>query len=225
MGDMGLLETQTGGTDESFKLGRFSGEVFWHKSDLGDHSLPALAPLAALHAPENLVLGLHAHLGYGDVVLGGLVLDLLFDLLRDGLSGLFVFPIQKIGRESSFIGFLNGDFGSLLLESFDFLAELNLFGKSLFVVDLGLETSEFFGLGGSPPWLSGFLLSLTLFMIKSATMALAMKLDMFVLWHSLKVFKLSFKNRSFSCRMFSKTPCKTEMYRYFLNRTDKDETE
>ena len=53
----------------------------------------------------------------------------------------------------------------------------------LLVVQLGLETPELFGLHGPPPGLPGLLLPRPLLMIESATVALAVKLDVLVLGH------------------------------------------
>jgi hypothetical protein len=131
MRHVSLLEPKPRRPNKPLELWRFARKVFWHEGDLGDHALPRLSPLSTLKGPEHLVLGLHAHLGQGDVILCRLVLLLLLHLGRDGLARLLVLAVEQVGGEGTLVGTLGHARRLLFLEGLDLLAQLNLERKKI----------------------------------------------------------------------------------------------
>lgn len=82
MGDVGLLVTETHGSDEAFVLDWASGEIGSDECGLGDDALPALLVhlLARLDDLEEFLLADTLDLGNGDRETSGLLGTLALNL-------------------------------------------------------------------------------------------------------------------------------------------------
>lgn len=149
MRDVGLLVTQSHRSDEPLHLHGLSGETLSDKGGLVDHPLPTLRLFrSSLDDLEHLLLGDPPDFGQGHAVLGSLVLSSLLDTAGQGLGILLTLSIQQVCRQSSLsrsgiVGLLDVPF----VVSLEGLLELNLFGVSFSVVQLGFDTVEFLGDG------------------------------------------------------------------------------
>lgn len=150
MRHVGLLVSQSHRPDEPLHLHGLSGESLSNKGGLVDHSLPRLALLrSSLDDLEHLLFGNSPDLGQGHAVLGRLVLSPLLDTARQGLGILLPLSVQQISRQSTLssggiVGLLDVPF-VVCLEG---LFELNLFGVSFSVMQLGFDTVQLLGDGG-----------------------------------------------------------------------------
>jgi hypothetical protein len=149
MRDVGLLVTQSHRSDEPLHLHGLSGETLSDKRGLVDHPLPALRLFrTSLDDLEHLLLGDSPDFGQGHAVLGSLVLPPLLDTAGQGLGILLTLSIQQVCRQSSLSG--SGIVGLLdvaFVMSLEGLLELDLFGVSFSVVQLGFDTVELLGDG------------------------------------------------------------------------------
>jgi hypothetical protein len=149
MRDVGLLVTQSHRSDEPLHLHGLSGETLSDKRGLVDHPLPTLRLFrTSLDDLEHLLLGDSPDFGQGHAVLGSLVLPPLLDTAGQGLGILLTLSIQQVCRQSSLSG--SGIVGLLdvaFVMSLEGLLELDLFGVSFSVVQLGFDTVELLGDG------------------------------------------------------------------------------
>jgi len=99
---VGLLDTQTGGPDETFELWRLAGETVANEGALGDHTLPGLlALLAGGDGLEDFILGNASDGRKRNVPLASLLLSLLLDHVAQHLAAVLLITVHQIGRERS----------------------------------------------------------------------------------------------------------------------------
>ena len=126
MGDVGLLETETRWSNESFELWRFPGEILRNEAHLGNKTLPRFTALSGCERSKYFVLRLHTHCRERDVELSRLVFPLLLDLLGQRLALGLVLTVEEVGGNSALLVLLDKVFGFLLFERPNRLFHLNL---------------------------------------------------------------------------------------------------
>ena len=105
MRHIGLLVSQSHGSNEPLHLYGFSREPLPDKRSLVDHSLPTLTLLRTrLDDLEHLLLCNPSDLGQRHTVLGRLILSPLLDTARQGLGILLTLSVQQVGRQRSLLG-------------------------------------------------------------------------------------------------------------------------
>ena len=149
MRHVGLLVSQSHGSNEPLHLHRLSSESLSNKRGLVDHSLPTLALLRTrLDDLEHLFLCNPSDFGQRHAVLGRLVLSPLLDTARQGLGIPLTLSVQQVGGQSSLLGSrIVRLLDVSLVVCLEGLFELNLFGMSFGVVQLGLDSVKLLSYG------------------------------------------------------------------------------
>lgn len=149
MRHVGFFVSQSHRSNEPLHLHGLSSESLSDKRGLVDHSLPTLALLrTGLDDLEHLLLGNPSNLGQRHAVLGRLVLSPLLDTARQGLGILLTLSVQQVGRQSSLLGSrIVRLLDVSLVVCLEGLFELNLFGMSFSVVQLGLDSVQLLSYG------------------------------------------------------------------------------
>ncbi len=166
MSNIGLLETQTHGTDESLEFWRFTGKVLAHKCNFVDSSLPAFS--LSFSRPDHFK---HFGLGHGLYFLNwygpftGFFLTLLLNHIGEYFRVFLLLPVHQICGYGAFFNILNSAFGIFLFVFLDGFFHLNLLLKSFLVEYFGLESSKSLRLFGNDFSLSGVFLSTFLFSV------------------------------------------------------------
>ena len=188
MGNVGLFETKTHGTNESLEFWWFTGEVLAHECDFVDSSLPAFS--LSLTWPDNFehfgfCHGLYFLNWYGPFTC--LFFTFLLDHVCKNFGVFLLFSVHEICRYGSFFNVLNSAFGIFLFVFLDGFFHLNLLFESFLVEYFGLESSEGLCFFGDDFSLSGVFLSAFLFSVESLTETFSMEVDIVVLRHGLWV--------------------------------------
>lgn len=183
MRNIGLLVTQTHGTDETLKLGVATGEVGSDKGRFRNHALPSLLVclLTGLDDLEHLLFADTADLGQGDAELGSLLGTLVLDGRRQSLGGGWVRAVQQVGGHGRGWLLFVGRLDVALFVCLDGLLHLDLFVVALLLEHLGAETAEVLGILRYLVALTSGLLSESLFVIQSTTVEFPPSLHILVL--------------------------------------------
>lgn len=167
--DVGLLVTQTHGSDKPLVLDRATGEIAADKSGLGDHALPGLLVrlLSGVDHLEHLLLADTLNLGQRHGEFGRLLSTLILDSTRQclGVGGLRSVE-QVLGKRG--LGGLVGRGGLdvLLLLLLDALLHLDLLLVALLLVQLGPQTTQVLRILGLLVTLTGLTFALLLIVIE-----------------------------------------------------------
>lgn len=183
MCDVGLLVTQTHGSDKALVFGVSSGEVGSNKCRLSNDSLPRplVRLLARLDDLEHLLLADTSHLGQRHAKLGGLLRTLVLDGAAEGLCRGRVRSVEQVrGQRLGRLLLVRG-LDVALLVGLDGLLHLDLLIVALLLVQLGLQTAEVLGVLRSLVAFTGNALSGSLFVVETAAMQLAPSLHILVL--------------------------------------------
>lgn len=149
LSDIGLLVTQTHGTDETLVLDGATSEVTTDESGLGDHALPGLlvSLLSGVDNLEHLLLTDTLDLGQGNSELGGLLISLILDSTGQGLGVGSLRSVEQILGQRSLGGLIgSGGLDILLFLLLNALLHLDLLLVALLLVQLGPQTSEVLGI-------------------------------------------------------------------------------
>ena len=183
MCDVGLLVTETHGSDEALVLGVASSEVGSDKGRLGDHALPGLFLdlLSGLDNLEHLLFTDTSDLGQGHGKLGSLLGSLVLDSAAESLGSRRVGTVQKVRGHGCRRLLLVGGLDVALLVSLDLLLHLNLLLVSLLLVKLSPETTQVLSILRGLVALTGGTLANSFLMIKTTTVQLAPSFHILVL--------------------------------------------
>lgn len=180
LSDVGLLVTQTHGTNESLVLDGPTSKVVTDESRLGDHTLPGLLVglLSGIDNLEHLLLTDTLHLRQRHGKLGRLLLTLILDSTGQGLGVGGLGSVEQVLGQRS-LGRLvgSGRLDVLLLLSLDALLHLNLLLVALLLVQLGPQASKVLGIKGLLVALTSLALADTLIVIQPLTVLLLPALD------------------------------------------------
>lgn len=178
--DVGLLVTQTHGTNESLVLDGATGEVVTNESRLSDHTLPGLlvSLLSGVDDLEHLLFTDTLNLGQRDSELGSLLITLILDGTGEGLGVGLLRPIEQVLGQRS-LGRLigRGGFDVLLFLGLDALLHLDLLLVAVLLVQLGSQTTQVLRIVGRLVSLTGLTLALTLIVVEALTVLLLPALD------------------------------------------------
>jgi hypothetical protein len=139
MRNVGFSVAQSHGPNETLQLDWFPRKSFTNKGGLGDHAFPGFAlTLAGLDDLEHLIFGNAADFGEGNGVFGSFVFAFLLDSGGEGLGGVLLLSVEEVGGEGGIWGGSGGLLDIALVVCLELLLQLNLFGVSPLVEDLGL---------------------------------------------------------------------------------------
>lgn len=149
LSDIGLLVTQTHGSDESLELDRATSEVVTDEGRLGDHALPRLLVgfLSGVDDLEHLLLTDTLNLGQGNSELGGLLITLILDGTGQGLGVGALRSVEQVLGQRGLGGLVgSGGLDVLLFLLLDAFLHLNLLLVALLLVQLGPQTTQVLGI-------------------------------------------------------------------------------
>lgn len=181
--DVGLLVTETHGSDEALVLGVASSKVGSDKGGLSDHALPGLLLdlLSGLDDGEHLLLADTTDLGQRDGELGRLLGSLVLDGAAESLGSRGVCTVQKVrGHGRRGILLVRG-LDVALLVRLNGLLHLDLLLVSLLLVQLSPETAQVLSILRGLVALTGGTLANSLFMIETAAVQLTPSFHILVL--------------------------------------------
>ena len=191
MGDVGLLHTQAGRSDEPLVLGSLPGEIVAHEGTLGHHPLPSLSSLGSRpHHLEHLIVGHRLDLRNRDLPLPGLLLALLLDGVTQDLGAADSLPIEQI-RGNGTLGdgvVVRVLIGSLVVLS-NRLAHGGLLLEPTLVVQLGTDSVDLLRELGTLMGKASLPLPFAFLCIEPASVQLSVPFNVFVLRHGFGLFR------------------------------------
>jgi hypothetical protein len=149
LSDIGLLVTQTHGTNETLVFDGATSEVATDESGLGNHALPGLlvSLLSGVDNLEHLLLTDTLDLRQGNSELGGLLITLILDSTGQGLGVGGLRSVEQVLGQRGLGGLVGGGgLDILLFLLLDALLHLDLLLVTLLLVQLGPQASEVLGI-------------------------------------------------------------------------------